>query len=245
MKILTIVTLAGLLAGSTLTQASPITIPDYSFEGLTTTIASPSSLGVGIIGTNSGSIGAWSAYSGTSLGGLNSSIASGTTNSLGAPGGADGNYVVRVSLPVGAGATVDLRQSLATTFLANSTYTLSFEIDGGTTVSLLSGSSISLLSGSTSVASLSGTNFTALLDGNGDFQTLTLTYQTGNTPPGGNIGIDFNTASTAGAGGNIYLDNFQLDVVPIPEPGVYVLSGLGILLLVVRLRGRRVAGVKL
>ncbi len=233
---------ASLLAGAMLAQATPITIPDFSFEGITTTIASPTAFGVGVIGTNTGPIGAWSAYSGASIGGLLGSISSGTTNSLGAPAGADGTYVGRINLPAGAGASIDLSQSLTNTFLANSIYTLSFEIDGGTTASLLSGSSISLEAGSTPVATLSGTAFTSLLDGNNDFQTLSLMFQTGNSPPLGNIGIDFNANSLAGAGGNFFLDNFQLDVIPAPEPGTCALGGMGLLLMAIEWRRRRSSG---
>jgi len=231
MKIKALLLLTGLLAGTSLVQATPINIPNYSFEGITTTIASPTTgLGVGIIGTNTGPIGAWSASSGSSIAGLLGSISSGTTNSLGAPGGADGSYVMRGNLPSGVGGSLDLRQSLTNLFLANSIYTLTFEIDGGTTASLLSGSSISLLAGSGSVATLSGTNFTALLDGNNDFQTLSLTYQTGNAAPSGVIGIDFNANSPAGTGGNFFLDNFQLDVTAVPEPSTVMLASLGSLL---------------
>jgi hapalindole biogenesis HpiC1 cyclase-like protein/PEP-CTERM motif-containing protein len=229
MKSKTLVIVAGLFTSVSLSHATPITISDFSFEGITATVSSPSTLGVGIIGTNTGPIGAWSASSGASIGGLLGSVSSGTATSLGAPAGADGSYVARINLPSGVGASVDLSQSLASSFLANSIYTLSFEIDAGSTATLLSGSSMSLTAGSTDVATLSGTTFTSLLDGNNDFQTLNLTYQTGNTPPVGVIGIDFDANSTAGAGGNFYLDNFQLGVTPTPEPSTLALLSLGAL----------------
>jgi hypothetical protein len=239
MNIKAFATLTGLLAVSPLVLAGNITIPDFSFEGITTTIASPTTLGVGIIGTNTGPIGAWSASSGASIGGLLGSVSSGTATSLGAPAGADGSFVARINLPAGAGGSVDLSQSLAPSFLANSIYTLSFEIDAGSTATLLSGSSMSLEAGSIDVATLSGTAFTSLLDGNNDFQTLSLTFQTGNTPPVGVIGIDFDANSTAGAGGNFFLDNFQLGVTAAPEPSTYALGGLGLLLMTFEWRRRR------
>ena len=167
------------------------------------------------------------------------SISSGTTNSLGAPGGADGSYVVRINMPTGAGSSVDLNQGLGVTFLANSTYTLSFEIDAGSTATLLSGSSLSLQAGSTPVATLSGTAFTSLLSGNNQFQTLSLIYQSGNVAPVGDIGIAFNANSTAGAGGNFFLDNFQLGVTPIPEPSTYALCSLGLFLTIFACHRRR------
>lgn len=242
MKTKKFVIVAGLFASVSLSHATPITIPNFSFEGITTTIASPTTLGVGIIGTNTGPIGAWSASSGASIGGLMGSVASGTTTSLGAPAGADGSYVARINIPTGVGASVDLSQSLAPSFLANSIYTLSFEIDAGSTATLLSGSSMSLTAGSIDVATLSGTTFTSLLDGNNDFQILSLVYQTGNTAPTGVIGIDFDANSTAGAGGNFYLDNFQLGVTPAPEPSTYALCGMGLLLMAVEWRRRRSSG---
>jgi hypothetical protein len=218
--------MAGLCLTISARAQTSINIPDYSFEGITTSLASPNGLSVA---TNTGPIGAWSAFA-AGLVGLNSSIASGTASSLGAPAGADGSYVAQITLPVGAGASAGLRQTLTDTFLPNSLYTLSFQLDGGTSVSLLAGSSLSLENNSTPVASLSGANLVALLDGNGDFQTITLTYQTGNTPPSGNIGIEFDAGSVAGVGGSIYFDNFQLNAAPVPEPQTVALVVMGSLL---------------
>jgi hypothetical protein len=226
MRTIVIVLLAGLLA-ATATAQGFFNIPNNSFEGITTSIASPNGLSVA---TNTGPIGAWSAFA-AGLVGLNSSIASGTTNSLGAPAGADGSYVARIILPVGVGASAGLRQTLTNTFLANSIYTLSFLLDGGTSVSLLAGSSLLLENNSTPVASLSGANLVSLLNGNGNFQTISLTYQTGNSPPSGNIGVEFDAASVAGVGGNIYFDNFLLNVAPVPEPQPLALTAMGVLLL--------------
>jgi hypothetical protein len=69
---------------------------------------------------------------------------------------------------------------------------------------------------------------------------LTLTYQTDNSPPTGVIGIDFDANSTAGAGGNFYLDNFQLGVTPAPEPGTCASCGMGLLMMTVWRRRRSV-----
>jgi len=223
-----IILIAGMLTSIVTLQAQGfISIPNNSFEGITASISSPNGFSVA---TNTGPIGTWSAFA-AGLVGLNSSIASGTTNSFGAPAGADGSYVARITLPVGAGASAGLRQTLGSTFLANSIYTLSFQLDGGTAVSLLAGSSLSLESDTAPVASLSGAGLVSLLDGNGDFQTLTLTYQTGATPPGGNIGVEFDAASVAGVGGSIYFDNFLLNVAPAPEPQPLALLAMGSLLL--------------
>ncbi len=223
---------AGLLVSTMRLHASPINIPDFSFEGITASINSPTNfLGAGVVGTNSGPIGLWTAFAGASVIGLNSSVASGTTNALGAPAGADGSYVARITLPAGVGAADGIEQILTNTYLANSIYTLSFQLDGGTAVNLLAGSSLSLESGSTPVATLSGANLVTLLDGNGDFQTISLTYQTGNSPPLGNIGIEFDANSVGGVGGSIYFDNFQLDASPVPEPQTLALIAMGSLLM--------------
>jgi hypothetical protein len=222
----TLLLVTSLFSGAAAVQAANINIPDFSFEGITASVSSPNGLS---LGTNSGPIGAWSAQAG-GLVGLNSSVASGTAGSLGAPAGADGNYVVGITLPVGAGASASLSQTLSDVFLPNSRYVLSLEIDPGTSANLLSGSSLQLEAGSTSVASLSGTDFLSLLNPNGTFQTVTLTYETGSAPPSGNIGIDFDANSVAGVGGKIFLDNFQLTVNPVPEPQPIALMSMGLLL---------------
>ena len=226
MKTKTLVIVAGLFAGVPLSRATPVTVPNFSFEGITTGVSSPNGLS---IATNTGPIGSWSAYA-AGLAGLNSSIAANTTSFFGAPAGADGSYIARITLPVGVGASAGLNQVLTATFLPNSIYTLSFQLDGGTSVSLLAGSSLALDNNTTPVASLSGANLVSLLDGNGDFQTISLTYQTGNSPPSGNIGVEFDAASVAGVGGTIYFDNFQLGVAPTPEPSTAALVSLGSLL---------------
>jgi len=167
---LIILIVGGLISISNVQAQTPISIPDNSFEGITAIVSGPTNfLGAGVAGTNTGSIGAWSASAGASLAGLNSSVASGTTNTVGGPQPPDGLFDVRISLPVGAGASTSLRQTLTTAFLANSVYNLSVLIDPGTSLSLLSGSSLSLESGTTPVTSLSGASLVSLLNPNGQF----------------------------------------------------------------------------
>jgi hypothetical protein len=73
-------------------------------------------------------------------------------------------------------------------------------------------------------------------------------YTTGNTTPTGKIGIRFKASSLLTAGGNIYLDNFQLSaqpvvqtvqsIPPVPEPGVFTLISMGLVLLRLAQRAR-------
>jgi hypothetical protein len=214
------------LAGIPQLSADPILIPDGSFEGITATVSSPT-LG----GTNTGSIGAWSA---SALGtvSLLSSVSSGDASSfLLAPTPDDGNFIAQIFLPAGIGASVSLSQTLTDTFSAQSIYTLTVEIDQGV-INLLDQGSLELLADSTVVASLSGTNLqTSIGNTTTGFTTVTLTYQTDSAPPEGNIGIAFSAASGAGTSGRAYLDNFHLNVAPIPEPNSIGLIAVSLFLL--------------
>lgn len=198
-----------------------IVITDPGFEGLSRTISSPA-LG----GTATGTIGAWN-VSVTSLAGLNASVAAG--NLLGGPTPPEGTRDLRLSVPIGFGASESISQTLSASLSANTEYRLSVWISAGSTVSLLSSGSLQLRAGGNPLTSLTGTSLTSLINPNGSFSKVTLVYQTGSQPISGLMGIYFGVSSTATIGGNIYLDNFQLTstsigVSPIPEPESYAIA---------------------
>src|SRR2546422_11246063 len=97
--------LGSLLIGSPLFGQGVI-IPDYSFENITATVASPGGV---TLGTNSGSLGAWS-VSAAGLAGLLSSISAG--DSLGAAPG-DGGYLAGLSRPGGGRGSGSLSPKLS------------------------------------------------------------------------------------------------------------------------------------
>src|SRR5438552_9444037 len=186
---ITSLTLGSLLIGSHLFGQGVI-IPDYSFENITATVASPGGLS---LGTNSGSLGAWS-VSAAGLAGLLSSISAG--NSLGAVP-ADGSFLARLSLPVGVGASAGLSQNLSQGYMPNSIYTLYVGLDHGGLVGLFGGGDLRLQAGGSTVASLSGNSLLSVLNPQSGMQTVSLSFQTGPTAPSGNIGIFFRAGSLA------------------------------------------------
>jgi hypothetical protein len=231
--------LAALLASSTITQAISLQVQNNSFENITASVSAPTSLGVTLAGTNTTSFGAWTATAGASLAGLSpSSISAGTGISLGGPTPTDGSFDARISLSSGVGASVSLSQILNSTFLPNSSYTLSFDLDAGANVALLGQAVLELRAGSSTVASLSSSSLLSLLDTSSGFQTINLNYVTGDTAPSGNIGLFFGANSLAGVSGNIYFDNVGLTVQTVPEPsfGALMGAGLGLLCIVTRFK---------
>ncbi len=218
--------LGGLIVSAASSHAQG-NVPDGSFEGVTASVTSPTLL---TLSTNSGSLGFWTATVG-GMAGSEASVAAGTSVSLGGPVPNDGSYLARLSLPAGGSASLALSQTLGDSFLANSLYTLSFDLDQGTSAGLLGGTTVELRAGSSTVASLSGSELLTLLDANDGFQTLNLTYQSGGVAPVGNIGLFIGADSVAGVGGNVFVDNFQLGVTPVPEPSPLALGGMSALII--------------
>lgn len=214
-----------LMGANAVCKGDSITIPDFSFESFTTNISA-----TGFLSSKSGTIGNWNAQTAGILSGT-ASIISGTAASFGLPSAPDGSYVTKMTLPGSVGATTDLSQGLAVSFLPSSVYTLSFSVNPLSDATLLANTTLNLKAGGITVASSVLTGLTANI-----FQTFTLTYTTGVTPPIGSIGIDLNSFSLIGGGGSFYADNFALKVVPVPEPKTYALLAFGLLALVTRWR---------
>ncbi len=128
---------------------------------------------------------------------------------------------------VGVAATVSIFQDTEVAFLPDSIYTLTFDADQASALSLLSGASASIFAGVTPVATLSGASLLTLLDGSGPMHSFSLQYTTGASAPAGNIGIGFSAGGLAEvAGAGIVVDNVRLDVTPVPEPGSAALVAL-------------------
>ena len=124
--------------------------------------------------------------------------------------------------------------------MPNSIYTLYVGLDHGGLVGLFGGGDLQLQAGGSTVASLSGNSLLSVLNPQSGMQTVSLSFQTGPTAPSGNIGIFFRAGSLAGIGGNVFLDNFQLNSTPVPEPNSGALSAaFGFTLLLWCQRSRR------
>ncbi len=168
-------------------------------------------------------------------------------------GGAAGDLTfggLEVTNVVGLGLLSTTAEAFATTstaFLANSVYTLTFDIASSTTLSasLFSdlGFNVSLTAGGLGLNPGTAVANTILdpsiLDLNlllGTSGTGTLTFTTGAVAPTGNIGVLVEFGNSTGALdvnalGEISFDNFGLSVAPVPEPGSAVMLALGMALL--------------
>lgn len=198
-------------------HAAPISIANFSFE---TTGSAGNDL---IFDSPDGTLNSWE-FTRTGL--VPQTLSDITFGSSGFA--TDGSSVAQLEFLVGALGTVSIFQNTGVSFLANSIYTLSFDIDQRSLVNLLSNGSASIFDGSSAVATLGGSSLLTLLDGSGPLQPVTLEYITGAVAPSGQIGIGF----TAGGGveainSGFIIDNVRLDVVPVPEPGTVMMIALG------------------
>lgn len=209
----------GLFVSLTHSRAADIFIPDGSFENVNATVNPPL-----VLGKNTGSIGAWTA-SMQGLLSLGGQVKADTATALNGPTPADGKYELNINMPANVLAGASLSQTLTNSYLPNSTYSLSFSISQSTSLTLLSQMTVSLqAAGSTNVfAQLSGSTLAGFINGGSGFQTLTLPiYKTGNIMPTNKIAIAVTVAGAVNAGGNIYLDNFKLTVIPTQVQVNYV-----------------------
>jgi hypothetical protein len=202
------------LSTGRLFAAQPVTITNGSFEGMAGVVTSPVSVG---LKTNEVLMGGWE-VSASGLLGVNTSVAFGTSSSLGGPPAANGTYIAKISMPLGLGYMISLDQDLGQKYQPNSIYTLSVALDQGTVAGLFANATLSLRAGATKESSLNGAALVSLLDTKSGFQTVSLTYQTTATVPTGDIDVFFQDQSLLSLASIVYLDNFQLSVMPVPEP---------------------------
>jgi len=209
--------LATLLATfSAVLKGETIAISNFSFED-------PSgSAPNGLLDPANGSLGDWQ-YTRTGL-----AAATLTDVTFGSWGAAtDGSNTAQLTFLVGAVADVSIFQNLGAPFLSHSIYTLTFDAGQASILSLLSGASASIFANTTPVATLSGGSFVSLLDLNGNLTGFSLEFETGEVAPLGNIGVGFSAGGLAQlAGSGLVIDNVQMTVAPVPEPGPALLIGL-------------------
>lgn len=195
--------------------AAPITINNFSFE---TGGSAPN----GVLDPGSGTLAGWD-YTRTGV--LPATL---TDVSFGSSALAtNGTNVAELQFLAGVLAGVSLFQDTGVSFLPNSIYTLSFDIDQRSVANLLNGASASIFEGSNVVASVSGGSLLTLLDGSGPLQPVSFQYTTGAVAPSGNVGIGFSAGGVAEVlGAGLIIDNVRLDVVPVPEPGTALMIAM-------------------
>jgi hypothetical protein len=206
-----IITGMSLFAGVVVAGAASINIPDGNFQNITGVLNAPLT---GILG---GNIGDWSVQFNDVLN-AGGQIAVSNAAAVGwvTPPSGSGNEM-KISLPLSVAASATISENLTNQLQPDSVYTLSVDIDAGSTLDLLDNASLNLYSvaGSTNLASLQGeTLVSVMVGGSSGYQTATLTYKTPNTVPSTAIGVSLD-ASGVGDSGTIYVDNFQLTQAPI------------------------------
>jgi hypothetical protein len=196
-----------LFVAATLGRAATIPIPDGSFEDISGVVKSP------LLGINTGEFGTWAVAFTNLLALGGGQIASGDAADNDWITPANGAYEVQLQMPVSAAGTVSLSQNLTNQLQPNSQYTLSVDLSQTAVLSLASGTSLNLFAG-TNGASLDGSTLATVLGSSSGYQTASLTYRTGNAVPTNAIGISLVIDET-GVAGDLYIDNFQLSVVPV------------------------------
>lgn len=190
-------------------QATNINLPDGNMEGLSSVIYPPL-----LLGSTKGYMGAWSVEM-SGLLSLGGHVETGTAGTLNGPAAPVGTNELDIDLPASVLVSASISQVLTNTFYQpNSTYRLSVELDPSSAVGLLNGASLNLNAGGSTLASLSGATLVSLFTGPGSYQTVALTYKTGNSVPTNAVGVALAAAGLASVAGHIYVDNFQLSVVP-------------------------------
>lgn len=230
MKIMKRAFLVGSLLLANSLSATPVPLQNASFESPTGN--SPN----GLFDSPDGAIGAWS-Y--TRSGVLPQTL----TNVAFVPSllATDGSNVADLSFVVAAVGGLSLYQDTGVSWLPDTIYTLTFDADQLSTVSLLSGASVSLMGGALPVASLSDASLLGLLDGAGVLNEVSFSFLTGSVAPTGNLGVRFTIGGIADVlGAGLVVDNVRLDATPnpVPEPSTAFLAGLAALQLFKRRRGR-------
>jgi hypothetical protein len=208
MKTKWILVTIGLLTVQSSIEAEMIAVPDGSFEGISGNLTPPVALG-----TKTDHFGAWT-ISLTSLLSVGGSAQAGTAAAVSGPPAIDGANEFHLNIPASVLFKAELSQTLTNHYVPNSTYTLTVDLDQGTTAGLITETTLSLNAGDTLLATNSGAHLATTLDDSTGLQTVALAYKTGNTVPTNTISIVLNTSGAVGLNGDLYVDHFTLSVEP-------------------------------
>jgi len=218
---------ASFMLANTVSAAS-ITLQNSSFESPVGD--SPN----GLFDAPDGNIGAWS-YSRSGLLAPTLTDVSFASSAL----ATDGSNVAALSFLVGAVGGITLYQDTGVSWLPDTTYTLTFDADQISTVSLLSEASVSLFGGATPIATLNSGSLLSLLDGTGGLNQISLQFATSSIAPTGTLGVQFAVGGVAEVlGAGLVIDNVALDATPTPtpEPGSALLASFASIWLIVSRR---------
>jgi hypothetical protein len=212
-------------------HATPIAVADFSFE------TNNGNASNSILAAPGGAFGPWDyTRSGVVVPATLSDVVIGAN-----PLATDGTDAATLSFLLGVVGTVSLSQDLGVSALADSIYTLTFDVDQLSLLNLLTAARASITVDGVAVSSLSNGSLLGLLNGTGGLDTVSFQYTTGGSVPTGNLGVEFEISNVVSVGSGIVLDNIRMDVVPVPEPTSALLVGLAGLRLMLRRRRNDVA----
>lgn len=223
------VVMCGLVfCGASHGQTIPIQNPSFETpalsDGLNQGIDAPL-----LVGSNSGVVGNWTITMSTLVGVSAIVPARGQIeNPAGAgPGGIDGVQIGRLTSSGVAGVATNgtFYQDLGVSFTANTRYTLTASVGLANIAQAPSSFGFSLMAGNTAVASTSQASLLSLLVTSNQLFQASITFQTGATPPTGDVGVQFFQGNLAGVAGSMIFDNASLAAVGVPEPSTYALLG--------------------
>ena len=219
-----------LLPGATMAQ----TLLNPSFE--TPDLGEGNSQGVNtpfLIGSNSTTVGNWVLTASTLvdipilIGGrvdIRDPVGAG-------PVGISGDQIARLRANGIAGVltTGTVYQNVGASFTNNTRYTLTADLGLENTVEALSTFGMRIMSGSTVVAQADqGTLLALFTDSNRLFPASVSFTVFNETPPSGQLGVEFFQTSLAGVAGSFLVDNVSLTVAAVPEPTTIGLIGLSV-----------------
>ena len=209
--------LAGATVLATTANATPITVDNFSFE---LPDVNGNSLASDIT-----PIPGWTAAN---------PPAAGVRDTSGGP--SDGNQWAYI----GNGNSLYQRpESNTTTFLSNTTYTLTVDVVGNGGAPSSPGYSVAIVDPSDNVLNLGGTGIANDWTSPSSWTTVVVTYSTGPSSPLAGQALRIRLAQTSGI--QLFFDNVRLDAVTVPEPTSFSILGLGVvgLLRIARRRSSR------
>ncbi len=150
------------------------------------------------------------------------------------PVGMVGNQLAVLSSAglAGVGTSGSISQDLGASFTANTRYILNANLGLLNTASALSSFGMQITAGGVPIATRNNGTILSLLVNSNQLYNVSLIFDTGSTPPTGDVGVRFFQDSLAGVAGAYLVDNVSFSTVAaVPEPasvGLILLSGVGI-----------------